>query len=161
MLLVSTAIIVKNRNLVVIENNGNLESILKSKFQDAYSYLYDYKHLDIPFTSYSLVIPEIFKGSSVKIPSFKGSPEEILNSAISYVSSFDYDYGQGDPKAMLETGEGNCQAMSILLDTIMKNNDIISDIIIEGDHAYNMIKIGNKTYKVDISKGSINFEEVE
>ena len=159
MLLFLTILGITNVEFYLVGNSGNIDDVLKLNLQSKYAYLYDYKYINIPFTYYSLVLPSYANLDDLSVPSFTGSSESIINSAVSFINSFDYSYEQSNPYKMLKSGKGNCQAMSIVLDKIMKDNKIDSSIVVEEDHAYNLVSLDNKDYVIDLAKGKINIVE--
>lgn len=152
--------ILVNPNITLVAKNsiGGVEGFLQEKLGDNYYRLLDFKSIFI--FDKALVKLDMFKDSDLKLPSFSGSKEEILNSSISYLKGFNYDYKQNDPVEMVTSGVGNCQAMSIALKEILTRSGIDTGIILEEDHAYNLVHIGDKIYKVDISKNEIDLQEV-
>lgn len=144
----------------VVNGKGDLEECLMDRLKDDYVYLYDYKYVSVPLTSFNLVFPSMANVNDSELPSFNGSDEEIINQSVNFIKEFDYNYSQSNPSRLLKEGEGNCHSMSIVLNKILHKHGLSSDIVIEEDHAYNLVEIKSKSYKIDIAKELIEIEEV-
>ena len=140
---------------------SEIEQELENRYAEDYHRILDFKAL--PVGDKSLVFVKFFNEGVLDLPKFDEnlSKEEILNLAVGYINDFKYSYAQNLPLEMLNKGEGNCQAMSLVLDTILETYGINSEVIVDGNHAYNLVNLKDKIYKLDMAKELIELEEVE
>lgn len=156
LILLTTVIVVVNKdklNIIDSDTYSRVEEYLMQRYDDDYYKILDFKAIKIG--GFYLLVTELFE-DDLSLPKFSGSDEEILKQSIDYLKQFDYDYSQNNPSKLLKTGKGNCQAMSIVLKSLLERNGVICNVMISDNHAYNVIVMDDKVYTVDITNGYID-----
>lgn len=125
-------------------------------YEEDYYKVLDFKSLKL--SNWYVLFVDLFNGN-LELPKFSGSDEEILKESIEYIKDFNYEYNQSDPSILLKTGKGNCQAMSIVLKSILDENGVTCNVMISDNHAYNVVMIDDKVYTVDMANNYINLAE--
>lgn len=146
-------------NKIVFVKGTNVESIetsLSNKLQTKYTLVYDYKYITLG--KFSVVFPKIFNIDYDEIPTFEGSELQIVQQCIDFVNQSSYSKEDSDPNGILTKGSGNCQAMSIMLYTLLKKHGITSSMNLTSDHVYNEVVVNGSTYLVDLAKNIIQKE---
>lgn len=158
LLLITTSILANRDKIKIIDSSTYcvIEDYLMTTYGEDYYKILDFKSLKIG--SYYLLFVDLFEGD-LDLPKIEGSPEEILKEAVDYLKNFDYEYNQSDPSIMLKTGKGNCQAISIVLKSILDENEISCNVMVTDDHAYNLVMIDDKVYTVDLANKYISLNE--
>lgn len=158
MLLILSVYVIKANKVIVLNTKDiiDLELSLHDKLGKDYFRLYDYTYFET--TSKTIVFPKVFSISKSDLPDFGGSAREIIQKSIDYVNSFSYTRLQSNPSKMRKTGEGNCQAMSLLLDSILQKHKLKSLLVIENNHMKNKVYLDEKCYYIDLALGSLLVE---
>lgn len=154
-LLITTGVALNRDKVRLIDSvtYDNIEDYLMNKYEDDYYKILDFK--SIKLGGFYLVVLDLFD-DDLSLPKLKGTSEEILKQAVDYLKEFDYEYEQNDPKELLDTGKGNCQAMSIVLKSLLEANGVACSVMISDDHAYNVVVLEDKVYTIDIANGYVN-----
>lgn len=134
----------------------DIEFNLQMKLNSDYALMYDYTY--IPIKGYSIVFPKVFDVSTNKLPSFSGTDMEIIQQCIDYVNEATYSKNDSDPNGILKGGTGNCQAMSIILHTLLDKHNIENGVILTEDHMSNELFVNGSKYLVDLAKNIIQKE---
>lgn len=152
-----------NRIYLVNANNAEgIENYLVEKLGKDYPKLLDFNFISLG--NKSLVCTKSFNGLGLSLSDLSKDytdQEVILNEAVTFMKDFKYSKFQNIPSKLLGTGEGNCQAMSLVLNAILEKSGLDSEIEIEGDHSRNIVRIGEKNYIIDMAKEEIEIKEVE
>jgi len=151
--------LVSSNKLIFLNSKDNIEELLSQKLGKDYYQVYDYYLINLPIINYSLIVPEFFNTSNFEIPSFNGTEEEIVQGAIDYVKKFDYTKYISDPNSMSKLGVGNCQALSLAFNKILDHYGITNEIVLEPEHMYNKVVLGDKTYIIDFAEDKINLNK--
>lgn len=171
MLLIFMVIKVKNSGTFIIKFPTGIESVeqvtlvedkLKEKFGEDYAFVYDYSRID--FGNFALVIPKTFDNLSSsrladslmdKVDLGNSSKMSILQSAINMVNDFVYDNTASNPSEVIESGTGNCQALSLVLSSVLNKVSIENKVVVDDNHMYNEVNIDGTAYLVDMANRSI------
>lgn len=158
LLLIIIGVLKSKDSLKIIDSATyeKVEEYLMNTYEEDYYKILDFKSLKIG--NYHLLFVDLFKGN-LKLPNMNGDAKKILKDAIDYIKDFDYEYDQSDPSVLLETGKGNCQAMSIVLKSILDENGVTCNVMIDDNHAYNVVMIDDEVYTVDMANNYINLAE--
>lgn len=158
MLLILSVYAIKENKVIVLNNKDiiDLELSLQDKLGKDYFKLYDYDYFET--ASKTFVFPKVFSVSKSDLPDFEGDSKEIVQKSIDYVNNFSYTKLQSNPNEMRKSGVGNCQAMSLLLDSILQKHKINSSLIVENNHMKNKVYLDEKCYYIDLAQGSLVIE---
>lgn len=158
MLLILSVYAIKENKVIVLNNKDiiDLELSLQDKLGKDYFKLYDYDYFET--ASKTFVFPKVFSVSKSDLPDFEGDNKEIVQKSIDYVNNFSYTKLQSNPNEMRKSGVGNCQAMSLLLDSILQKHKINSSLIVENNHMKNKVYLDEKCYYIDLAQGSLVIE---
>lgn len=158
MLLLLIVIGVKTNSIMIIKGStiDDIEFSLQMKLQSDYALLYDYNYITLK--GYSLVFPKIFDISTNKLPTFKGTEVEVVQQCIDFVNESTYSKNDSDPNGILKKEVGNCQAMSIILHSILDKHNIENDLTLTEDHMSNELIVNGTKYLVDLSNNIIQKE---
>lgn len=159
LVLITIGIINYKDSLKIVNSEvyDNMEDYLEKLYGYDYYKVLDFKSLKV-FNYYILKI-DLFK-DDLDLPNFNSSSkEEIIKLSIDYMKQFDYDYNQNSPSTMLKEGNGNCQAMSIVLKCLLERNGVNSQIVLTPNHAYNIVSLDDKKYTIDIANLEVALNE--
>lgn len=147
-----TFIIVKLNNIILIVTNEDkpLDYVLQEKVGDYYFRIYDYKYLSLG----CLKILKYQDKIDTEEPVFDGTDKEKFYKCFDVMKSLSYNLGQSNPNLVVSKG-GNCQALSLQFDYMLKINNIKCDLEGTVTHMYNKVYIDNNVYKVDITNKTI------
>lgn len=146
---------------------SELESELFEKLGNDYPYMYDYKYYVMG--SLTLVLPKMFVAEDLKDSSIESLiktkegdlPENavlaLVQDFVDFVSSLNYYRDSSNPNEAVESG-GNCQAMSLLLQSLLSRMNITSNMVLDDNHVYNKVIINDVVYLIDIAKRSVTIE---
>lgn len=155
LILLGREVINDNIVMVVAENDKVIENELKDRFTNTnvYEDIYDYKYISLGDINFL----KLYKNVDIKFDKVNGNTSEKIKKCFDIVCKFKYIENQSNPNLVEEKG-GNCHALSIYFKYLCLNNGIYSEIELTDTHAYNLVKLGNKVYKIDITNKII--EEV-
>lgn len=154
-ILVMTVIVLFISNTVVlVSNNSDVEESLHERLGENYYYVYDFSYFDL-LGSRIIFTKEDF---TLDVPKFNKNKMESFENSISYVSEFSYNQEQSNPNLVAVMG-GNCQALSIVFQKVCENNGIECKLDGTADHVYNLVEMGQETYKVDLTNKTV--EKIE
>lgn len=158
MLLILSVHALRSNKLIILNNSefNDLEIILKDNLGKDYFKMYDYTYFEIG--SRVFVLPKMFSAKDFNLPKFEGGAKEIIQKCIDYVSNYNYTKLQSSPSEMVRSGQGNCQAMSLLLDSILQKHGLDSSLVVESNHMRNKVELDDKFYYIDLAKGSLVIE---
>lgn len=158
MSLVLIIVAVYTNKIIYINSNSveSIEMVLENKLGSDYAMMYDYTYINV-FNG-ALIVPKYFDKNSKSVPEFEGSTLDILQQSIDYVNTISYSRNESDPNVSLKTGVGNCQSMSLILDSLLSKYDLNSSIIIDDNHMFNKVTLDDVVYLVDLAGGSIEME---
>ena len=159
LVLITIGIINYKDGLKIVDNKvySNVEDYLEKLYGYDYYKVLGFKSLKI-FNYYILKI-DLFD-EDLDLPNFNSSyKEETIKLSIDYMKQFDYDYNQNSPSIMLKEGNGNCQAMSIVMKCLLEKNGINSQVVLTPNHAYNVVNLDDKKYTIDIANLEVVLNE--
>lgn len=125
---------------------------LEAHYGDEYPYILNCKIVNLGMAD--LLLATKYKDLSLPKFGYSGTEQERFSRLLNTVNIYKYNEDQNNPDLIKKYG-GNCQAMSLLLATTCKKNGIECKIDYNDTHMWNLVKLENIWYRVDLTKNEM------